>query len=152
MAESKLMLEPRGLMSWFGRDPFALLRGDADNLFGRWFGNGESWTAAVPAIDLSENETNLLLRMDIPGVQAKDIEIQLTGNLLTISGEQKDEREEKGKTWHRLERRCGRFSRSIQLPCAVEDPSIDAQFKDGVLTITMPKTKEARAQKIKVKG
>jgi HSP20 family protein len=131
-----------------------MLRTDMDNVLGRWFGGTEPWMngQVLPAFDLSETDTQLTVRMDLPGVQTKDIDLQLVGNMLTVNGSQQEEKEEKGRTWHRIERRSGSFSRSIPLPCKVEEGGIDAQCKDGVLTISMPKTKEARAQKIKVKG
>ncbi|MGI9327637.1 MAG: Hsp20/alpha crystallin family protein, partial [Pseudomonadales bacterium] len=80
-----------------------------------------------------------------------EIEIQLNGNVLTVSGERKEEQEEKGKTYHCVERRIGTFSRSMTLPCPVEEDEVAAAFKDGVLTITLPKTDEAKTRKIKIK-
>ena len=90
--------------------------------------------------------------MDIPGMEAKDIDIQVNANVLTVSGERKEEREEKGKTYHRVERRVGAFSRSVTLPCPVKEDAVDAQYKNGILTIKLPKTEEAKARKITVKG
>ena len=72
--------------------------------------------------------------------------------MLTVSGERKEEREEKGKTYHRVERRVGSFSRSVTLPCPVREDAVDAQYKNGILTIKLPKTEEAKARKITVKG
>jgi HSP20 family protein len=71
--------------------------------------------------------------------------------MLTISGERKDEKEEKGKTFHRVERHYGSFSRSVTLPSAVAEDKVDAQYHDGVLTVTLQKTEEAKSKKIKVK-
>jgi HSP20 family protein len=72
--------------------------------------------------------------------------------VLTISGQRQEEKEEKGQTFHRIERRSGSFSRSVTLPTAVAEDKVDAQYKDGVLTVTMSKTEEARSRKIKVKA
>jgi HSP20 family protein len=89
--------------------------------------------------------------MDIPGMETKDIDIQVNGNLLTISGERKEEREEKGTTFHRVERRVGSFSRTVTLPCPVKEDAVDAQYKNGTLTVKLPKTEETKSKKITVK-
>ena len=86
----------------------------------------------VPALDLSETDTAIEVRMDLPGITAKDIDIQVSGNVLTVSGQRKEEKEEKGKTFHRVERRYGSFSRSVTLPCAVEESEVAAEYHDGV--------------------
>ena len=114
----------------------------------------EGWFtgALVPALDVSETDTAIDVRMDLPGITAKDIDIQVNGNLLTVSGERKEEKEEKGKTFHRVERRYGNFSRTVTLPCAVIESEVAAEYKDGVLTIKLPKTEESKTHKIKVKG
>jgi HSP20 family protein len=72
--------------------------------------------------------------------------------MLTVAGERKEEKEEKGKTFHRVERLYGNFSRSVTLPCSVNEEEVAAEYKDGVLTIKLPKAEEAKAHKIKVKG
>jgi HSP20 family protein len=83
---------------------------------------------------------------------AKDIDIQISGNVLTISGKREEEKEEKGKTFHRVERSYGSFSRSVTLPCAIQENEVAAEYRDGVLKITLPKTEESMAHKVKVKG
>ena len=90
--------------------------------------------------------------MDILGMESKDIDIQVNANILTVSGERKEEHEEKGKTYHRVERRVGAFSRSVALPCPIKEDAVDAQYKNGILTIKLPKTDDAMARKITVKG
>jgi HSP20 family protein len=90
--------------------------------------------------------------MDLPGIAAKDIDVQVSGNVLTVSGHREEEKEEKGRTFHRLERRYGDFSRSVILPCAVVEDEVAAEYHDGVLTIKLPKTEESKAHKIKVKA
>lgn len=139
----------------WGRDPFAALRAEMNDLRARFFGNGEEeWAtgAMVPALDLSETDTAIDVRMDVPGVTAKDIDIQVNGNLLTVSGERKEEKEEKGKTFHRVERSYGSFSRSVTLPCPVMENEVAAEYHDGVLEIKLPKKEESKAHKVKVKG
>jgi HSP20 family protein len=146
---------PNRLPSVWGRDPFTTLREEMNDLRARLFGDGEEeWFAGAiaPAIDVSETDTAVDVRMDVPGVTAKDIDIQINGNLLTVSGERKEEKEEKGKTFHRVERRYGNFARTVMLPCAVAESEVAAEYRDGVLTIKLPKTEESKAHKIKVKG
>jgi HSP20 family protein len=101
---------------------------------------------------MAETDTAIEARMDVPGVTAKDIDIQISGNALTVRGERKEEKEEKGKTFHRIERRYGSFSRSVTLPCAVAESEVAAEYRDGVLTVKLPKTEESKAHKVKVNG
>jgi HSP20 family protein len=140
---------------WFRRGPLESIRGEMEDLFSRTFGErADLWAVdrITPSLDLSETDGALEVRMDIPGMEAKDIDIQVNANVLTVSGERKEEREEKGKTYHRVERRVGAFSRSVTLPCPVKEDAVDAQYKNGILTIKLPKTEEAKTRKITVKG
>ena len=105
----------------------------------------------LPSLDLSETPTTIEVRMDVPGIKAEEIDIQLANGVLTVSGERKEEKEEKGKTFHRVERHYGSFSRSVTLPSTVAEDKVDAQYHDGVLTVTLQKTEEAKSKKIKVK-
>jgi HSP20 family protein len=106
----------------------------------------------VPAMDLSETADAVQVRMDVPGFTPAEINVQLSSNVLTVSGEHVEEEKTEGKTYHRLERRSGSFSRSVALPAPVDEDKIDAQYRDGVLTVSMPKTQEARSRRIQVKG
>lgn len=146
--------EPRGLYPWFRHGPLEAVREEIQDLMARALG-GDFETLPVerivPSLDLAETDEALEVRMDIPGIDAKDFDIQVTGNLLTISGERKEEREEKGKTYHRVERRAGSFSRSVTLPCLVKEEAVDAQYRNGILTVRLPKTEEAKSRKITVK-
>ncbi len=154
MASTLTKREPRHMRPWFRLGPLENIREEMEEFISRTFGDGaESWgVRVVPSLDLSETDSALEVRMDVPGMESKDIDIQVNGNLLTISGERKEEREEKGKTYHRLERRVGSFSRSVTLPCPVQENAVDAQYKNGILTIKLPKTDEAKAHKITVKS
>jgi HSP20 family protein len=130
------------------------VREEMDDLINRVFAEGEEvWPFGriAPSLDLAETNHAIEVRLDVPGMDPKDIEIQLNGNALTVSGSRKEEKEEKGTAYHRLERRSGTFSRSISLPCAVNEEAINAKYRDGVLTITMPKTEEAKSRKIEVR-
>jgi HSP20 family protein len=147
--------ETRKVRPWFRRGPLEGIREEMEDLFSRTFGEGTDLFAVdriTPSLDLAETDGALEVRMDIPGMEAKDIDIQVNANVLTVSGERKEEREEKGKTYHRVERRVGAFSRSVTLPCPVKEDAVDAQYRSGILTIKLPKTEEAKARKITVKG
>ena len=128
---------------------------DVEDLLSRLWQNGPDdlmGGALSPSIDLSETDTSVDLRMDIPGLSAKDIDIRVNGNLVTISGERKEEKEEKGRTFHRIERTEGSFSRTVSLPCEVQEADIEAEYQDGVLNLSMPKSDKATPRKIEVKS
>jgi HSP20 family protein len=99
-----------------------------------------SWT---PRLDVSETDTTLEIVADLPGMDKKNINVSLDGDLLTIKGEKKEVKEKKDKHYHSIERRSGSFYRAVRLPAEVENDKIEAAFKDGVLTLTLPKSKEA---------
>lgn len=135
------------------RDPLRLLQEEIDDLLNRFSTDFDAeWLMRpfAPAVDLSETEDSVQVRIDVPGMEAKDIDIQVSGRTLQVTGERKEEREEKGKTWHRVERRTGAFSRTIMLPCAVREDRAKADYQNGVLTITLPKSEEARPHKVKI--
>jgi HSP20 family protein len=106
----------------------------------------------MPAFDISEADDHFIVKADLPGIDPKSLEIGLAGNVLTISGERKEEREEKTERYYSVERQFGTFSRSFMLPADVKEEGIDASYKDGVLTVTFPKTERARQKKIQVKA
>jgi HSP20 family protein len=143
----------QALSPLFGRDPFTSLQQEMDDLLSRfktdW--NGD-WPPVVisPSVDLSETDDTVQIRMDVPGMKAEEIDIEISGDTVRVSGEHKEEKEEKGKTFHRLERRTGSFARALALPAAVKGDKVSAECKDGVLTITLPKTEVAKTQKVKV--
>jgi HSP20 family protein len=103
---------------------------------------------------VAESEKELTVTAELPGLDEKSIEITIAGDMLTLKGEKHEEKEEKERNWHRVERSFGSFQRVIQLPCEVESNKADARFKNGVLTIALPKCKEAlaKAQKVQVSG
>jgi HSP20 family protein len=132
------------------------LRNEMDDLLGRFLGDsplgmgglGSGW----PRMDLAESDKEITVTAELPGVDPKEIEINVTGNVLTLRGEKKGEREEKTRDYHYVERQYGSFHRSVQLPTSVESDKVDATYKDGVLTIKMSKHPEARPRKITVRG
>jgi HSP20 family protein len=104
-----------------------------------------------PRLDITESEDDVCVRVEVPGVDPKDLNIDVTGNMLTVSGEKSQTQEDKGRNYRYSERRWGSFRRSVQLPSAVDADKVDASYKDGVLNITLPKHPEARPRRIEVK-
>jgi HSP20 family protein len=104
-----------------------------------------------PAVNVTETPETVVVTAEIPGLEPKEIEISVVGDTLTIRGEKRVEKEEKGKTWYRQEIAGGKFMRSFTLPTSVDAEHVDATSKMGLLTITLPKRAEARAKKIEVK-
>lgn len=101
----------------------------------------------VPQVDMVENDREFKVSVELPGLEEKDVNVTLAHNLLTISGEKKEEKEDKGKNYYRMERSYGSFRRSIPLPDEVEADKAEATFKKGVLTVNLPKTAEAQNRK-----
>ena len=104
-----------------------------------------------PAVDVSENEKELVVSADLPGIDPKEVEITVQENILTLSGERKAESETKDESYHRVERSYGSFTRSFVLPSIVDETKVSAEYKDGVLRVRLPKREEAKPRKIDVK-
>lgn len=105
----------------------------------------------VPAVDVAEEHDAYVVNMEIPGVNKDDVKITLESNILTIRGEKKAENEVKERNYRRTERSYGSFQRSFTLPMTVKNDRIDAIYKDGILTVTLPKAEEAKPKQIEVK-
>ena len=103
-----------------------------------------------PAANLAETETSYEFSLDLPGVAADDVSVELNDGKLIVSGERKSDEEESGKTFHRVERRYGKFRRVVSIPAPVNDEKIAAEYKDGVLTVTLPKSEKVKVKKIVV--
>jgi len=138
---------------------------DFDDDFGRmverFFGKpmmtetGEGWTELMkfePRVNVAETDSTIEATVELPGVKAEDFHVDLLENELVISGEKKEETEEKGKTWHRVERRHGEFRRVLPLPANVDREKIEAVYKDGLLKVTIVKTAETARKAIPVKA
>jgi HSP20 family protein len=127
-------------------DLFRGFRTQLDTLFEDWFGRNVGGTLA-PRIDVSETSKDMTLTVELPGVEEKDIDVSLSGNMLTIKGqkksEQEDRKDEDGRVFHRVERSYGSFQRTMTVPFDAEPDKVSAQFKDGVLTVTLPKPQQA---------
>lgn len=109
-------------------------------------------TGWLPKVDVSEGKKDITVKAELPGMEAKEIDVAIDGRFLTIKGEKKQEKEEKKKSFHRIERSFGQFSRTVELPAEVDDTKVDASYKKGVLKIVMKKTAEAETKTIKVKS
>jgi HSP20 family protein len=105
----------------------------------------------VPAFDITENEKEYVISGEIPGIDPKDLEVTLTDGILSIKGEKKQESEEKEENYHRIERHYGSFQRSFRLPKNIQRDELDAKYKDGILRLTLPKSKESEVKNIEVK-
>ena len=143
----------RSLMPWTGMgnvkqeierrfDRFVDAKWDDFPAIGEW----------APSMDISETKDSLVAKIEVPGMDAKDIQIALQENLLTIKGEKKQEKEEKDEHYHRVERSYGAFTRSVRLPVAVDGSNVTATFKNGLLTVTLPKTPAAKGTTIPIKA
>lgn len=99
-----------------------------------------------PSVDISETDTAYLIKGEIPGVNKEDVRISIEDKMLTMRGERKQEKEEKNKKFHRIERSYGSFMRSFRMPDDVDEANIKAEFKDGLLNITLPKSEKAKAK------
>ena len=145
------------LVKW---DPFRELEEMSDRLnriFVRpaaWQGYGkEIMTVAdwTPTVDISETETEYLIKAELPEIKKEEVKVTVEDGVLTIRGERKREKEEKGKKFHRVERSYGRFARSFTLPDSVDEGKVKAEYTDGVLALHLPKSEEAKPKHIEVK-
>jgi HSP20 family protein len=121
------------MAKWFGEEP--------------WEGNG----GFMPSVNVAELENEFEVKVDLPGLKPEEVQVEVKGNELWISGKREEEKEEKGKTFHRVERNYGEFRRILPLPSAVTAEQIEAKLESGVLIVHIPKTEEATPKKIQVK-
>ena len=136
---------------------FSALRREMDRLFedffGREWGLEPLWRergARAPALDIAETEDAVEVKAEVPGIDPKEIEVTVSGDMLTIKGEKKEEKEEKKKAYHRIERFCGSFFRNIALPVGTDTAKVTATFDKGILTVKLPKKEEAKKKAITV--
>jgi len=124
-----------------------------DNFFreGSQEGDSLATTAWMPPVDIEELDHQFTVQVELPGVVKDDVKIVMQDTILTIRGEKKQEKQSKSTTYQRVERLYGSFQRSFTLPAAVRSDQIEATFKDGILTVTVPKAEEAQARQIEVK-
>jgi HSP20 family protein len=130
------------------------LRREMDRIWEGFFGARpleEVEAVWAPSLDVKETKDKLIVQAELPGIDPKDVSISLSGGLLTIKGEKKQEKEEKEENYHLVERSYGNFVRSIRIPVGVEEDKIEASYKKGVLKITLPKSEKDKPKEIKVK-
>jgi HSP20 family protein len=144
------------LMRWYPFPEMRSLRGRMDRVFDDFFRGPrlvpwESTELAFP-LDVYETDESLVVKAPLPGVRPEDVDISITDDILTIKGETKSEEEVKRENYHRRELRYGSFCRSVPLPTQVEHEKTEAVFEQGILTVTLPKTAEAKPKTIKVKA
>lgn len=133
--------------------PFGWFDRDLGELFDQYLGSMASEDAHVPRLNVAETEAVIEVTTEVPGMKADEIDIEVADNVLTIVGEHtEEETKENGKKFHRVERRTGSFSRSVRLPCAVDERSVEAELAEGVLTVTLPKQSDVRPCKVQIKG
>jgi HSP20 family protein len=142
----------KGLTKWDKLPVFSSFQDEMnrvlDNFFNRESSYGADWK---PVVDVAETENEIVVKAEIPGIDPKDIDISITGDKLTLKGEKKEEKENTGKCFHRVESSYGSFKRVITLPASVDVDKVTAEGKNGLLEITLPKKEESKAKKINVK-
>lgn len=132
-------------------EPF---RREMERLWERFF--GETWLARPfteewqPSADIVETEASIVVKADLPGLEASDIDVSISEDVLTIKGEKRKEEEKTGERVHSIERYYGSFQRSFRIPTTIQTDKVEASFEKGVLSITLPKTEEAKKKEIKV--
>ena len=141
------------IVRWEPRNRVFGHRYDFDRFFNNFLYSGhtdeeKTW---LPRVDIDESGNEIVLRADLPGLNEKDIKVTLEEDVLTLSGERVDEEKQEGRDYHRLERRFGKFQRSFTLPAAMEAKKIAADYKNGVLTIKLPKTEKSKPKEIEIK-
>jgi HSP20 family protein len=130
-------------------DPLASLRLFED-AFTRVLTEPQANRPWSPTVDIYETENELVLKADLPDVDLKDIDVRVENQTLTVSGERKFEKEDAGRGYHRIERNYGRFTRSFAVPNSFDTENIGAEYKNGVLSVTLPKKETAKPRQIKV--
>lgn len=139
------------MIRWQPLQEFETLRRQMDQLFDEFTGaERQSTTSWQPAIELQDTQDNLILRAEIPGVEGKDIDVQVTREAVAISGERRFEKKTQDKGFFRSEFRYGSFQRVLPLPVPIQHEQVKADFKNGILTLTLPKVTEARRTVVKL--
>jgi HSP20 family protein len=146
------------LMPYRGTRSVSRLRRDMDDLWGRFFDTSglplaqAEGPAFMPTVNVKETDNSIEVTAEVPGLKPEEIEVNLTGNILTLKGEKREEKEETKGSYHLVERRFGSFARSFRLPMDVDRDKVQARHKDGVLTISLPKATRESSTTIKIEG
>ena len=144
-----------GLATWKPMRNLFATHGDIDRLFDGFFGKWDFPRIATngtwaPPVDVVDAENHVEFRAEVPGLSEEDVHVSVTENVLTLKGEKKNESEEKNGNYHRLERSYGQFQRSFNLPRNLRTDDVSASFKNGILTISVPKAEEAQPKEIPI--
>lgn len=141
------------LVRWQPARDWAAFGADLDRFFDSFFqtrpgqANGQRW---MPAMDLVETDDSLVLKTDLPGLSEEDVTVEVQDNVLTISGERRDEQERKEDGYHRIERSFGQFSRSVTVPDGIDESKVTATFNYGVLEVRIPKPEDRKPTRIEI--
>jgi HSP20 family protein len=144
------------LVRWNPIRDFSVLQNQMNRLFehamGTWLGesNGRGNTNWVLLADIYENDNDLIVRAELPGVDPKVVDVRVENNVLTIRGERPFEQKAEKENYHRLERSYGTFSRSFTLPATIDADKIRAEYRDGILNLTLPKSEKAKPKRIQI--
>jgi len=142
------------LTRWEPFREFATLQDRMNRLFRESHGEGQddslTTSSFAPAVDVYEDEHNVTLKIEVPGIDEKDIDVRIENNTLTVHGERKIEKEEKEENYRRVERQYGSFTRTFTLPTTVDAEKAAADYDKGVLKITLPKKAEAKPKQVKI--
>jgi HSP20 family protein len=111
-----------------------------------------STTEWNPPVDIFENENDIVVKVEVPGMNAKDFDVRIENNVLMLKGERKFEKETKEENYHRVEREYGSFSRSFELPTGVKEDKVAAEYRDGILKIVLPTKEEVKPKSIKIEA
>jgi HSP20 family protein len=145
------------LVRWKPFRDMVSIQDEMNRLFDDFFGGVPSrfvgdWSSSewTPSVDISETKDEIVVRAEVPGMKKDDIKITLQDNVLTLTGERKQEKKEKETNYYRMERAYGSFVRSFNLPTVVQADQIKASYKDGILSITLPKAEEVKPKQIPI--
>ncbi len=141
------------LIRWNPADDLFDIQDNINRIFGNYLsarGPQAKVIGWMPPVDITESENEYIIKADIPGMKKEDIKIAIENNTLSISGERKEEKEEKGKNFVKKEKSFGSFMRSFALPHSVDAKGIKAAYKEGVLNVTVPKSEDAKPKEIKI--
>lgn len=142
------------IVRWKPMRDVSVMQDEINRMFDNFWGGfeGQDGATLAPAVDVTEKADNFIVSAELPGLKKDDIKLTLQNNVLTISGSKKRETESKDDQYHRVERSFGSFCRTVNFPTSVDASKINADFKDGVLTIELPKVEEAKPKEIAIQG
>jgi len=123
-----------------------------DDAFTRPLSVRDGWSMATPAIDMYQTDDDVVVKASLPGIKAEEVQINVTGDILTLKSEVKQDEERNDRAWHIREQRFGSFERSIVLPTDVKSDMAEAVFENGILTVTLPKADEVKPKTINIKA